>query len=182
VLSIPHVSCHSDFSCGFKVCCDYVFADDFWLGVMQFHYRFHASMMTLFSVLISCVNCELVFVVDSISQPRLNFQRWFLFLQWLSFWWQFLDPHWQSVCDNSIFNHQSIFVVNMMRRSWCRFHTSAVTQISVIILRLQRLCFRWRFMVRSDAVSLAIPCVNDDSIFCIDFLRQLGISVRCWFH
>jgi len=27
-------------------------------------------------------------------------------------------------------------------------------------------------MVRSDAVSLAIPIVNDDSVFSIDFMRQ----------
>jgi hypothetical protein len=47
---------------------------------------------------------------------------------------------------------------------------------------LQRLCFRWRFMVRSDTVSLAIPCINDDSVFFIDFMRQLWISVRCRFH
>jgi hypothetical protein len=47
---------------------------------------------------------------------------------------------------------------------------------------LQRLCFRWRFMVRSDAVSLAIPCVNDDSVFSIDFMRQSWISGRCLFH
>jgi len=69
-----------------------------------------------------------------------------------------------------------------MPRSWCRFHTSAVTQISVLILRLQRLCFRWWFMVRSDAVSLAIPCVKDDSLLSIDFMRQSWISVRCRFH
>jgi len=47
---------------------------------------------------------------------------------------------------------------------------------------LQRLCFRWRFLVRSDAVSLAIPCVNDDFVFYIDFMRQSWISVRCRFH
>jgi hypothetical protein len=47
---------------------------------------------------------------------------------------------------------------------------------------LQRLCFRWRFMVRSDAVSLAIPCVNYDSVFSIDFMRQSWISVRWQFH
>jgi hypothetical protein len=48
-------------------------------------------MMTLFSLLISCVNREFVFGVDSISQPRLNFQRWFLVLQGLTFRWRFMD-------------------------------------------------------------------------------------------
>jgi hypothetical protein len=84
-------------------------------------------MMTLFSLLISCVNRELVFGVDSISQPRLNFQRWFLVLQWLSFGGRFLDQHSQSVCDNSILNHQSVFAIDMMRRSCYRLHTSTVT-------------------------------------------------------
>ena len=46
----------------------------------SFHRRFHASMMTLFSLLISFVNRELVFAVDSIRHSRLNFQRWFLVL------------------------------------------------------------------------------------------------------
>jgi len=30
--------------------------------------------------------------------------------------------------------------------------------------------------------SLAIPCVNDDSVFSIDFMRQSWISIRCRFH
>jgi hypothetical protein len=85
--------------------------------------------------LISCVNRELVFVVDSISRPRLNFQRWFLVLQWLSFQGRFLDQLLQSVCDNSILNHQSNYVIDLLRRSCCRFHTSAVTQILVVISR-----------------------------------------------
>ena len=182
MLSIPHVSCHSDFSCDFKVYNDYVFAADLWLGATQFHLQFHASMMTLFSFLISCVNRELVFVVDSISLPRLNFQRWYPVLQWLSFRWRFLDQLLQSLYYNSILNTQSIFAIDRMRRSWCRFHTSAVIQISVIISRLQRLCFCWRFMVRSDAVSLAIPYVKDVSLFSIDFMRESWIRVRFRFH
>jgi len=46
----------------------------------SFHLRFHASTMTLFSLLISFVNRELVCAIDSIHQPWLNFQRWFLVL------------------------------------------------------------------------------------------------------
>jgi len=126
--------------------------------------------MTLFSLLISCVNHELVFVVDSISQPRLNFQRWFL------------DEHWQSVFDNSILNHQYIFAIDMMRRSCCRFHTSAVTKISVVISRSAATMFSLTIFVRSDAVSVAIPCINDDSVFFIDFMRESWINVRCRFH
>jgi hypothetical protein len=47
---------------------------------------------------------------------------------------------------------------------------------------LQRLCFRWRFLVISDAVSLAIPCVNDDSVFSISFMHQWWIRICCRFH
>jgi hypothetical protein len=62
----------------------------------SWHSRFHASTMTLFSLMISFVNRELVFTVDSSHHPCLNFQRWFLVLQWLSFRWQFM--HKQSHC------------------------------------------------------------------------------------
>jgi len=61
--------------------------------------------MTLFSLMISLVNRELVFAVDSIRQPWLNFQRWFLVLPWLSFRWRFMDQHWHSVFDDSM--HQT---------------------------------------------------------------------------
>jgi len=47
---------------------------------------------------------------------------------------------------------------------------------------LQRLCFRWWFLARSDAVSLTIPCINDDSVFYSDFMRQSWISIHCRFH
>jgi hypothetical protein len=30
--------------------------------------------------------------------------------------------------------------------------------------------------------SLTIPCINDDSVFSIDFIRQPWISMRCRFH
>jgi len=66
------------------------------------HWRFHASTMTLFSLMISFVNRELVFAVHSIHQPCLNFQRLFLVLQWLSFRGRFMDQHWHSVFDHSM--------------------------------------------------------------------------------
>jgi len=66
--------------------------------------------MTLFSLLISSVNRELVFAVDSIRHPWLNFQRWFLVLQWLSFRWLFMHKHWHCVFDDS------------MRQTWIYFY------------------------------------------------------------
>jgi len=81
-----------------------------------------------------------------------------------------------------------VVAINLFLLSiWCLGR--AVDSTRQLSLRFQlwfqgllRLCFRWRFLVRSVAVSLAIPSVNDDSIFCIDFLHQSWISVRCWFH
>jgi hypothetical protein len=92
----------------------------------SFHWRFHASPMTLFSQLISFVNSELVCAVDSISQQWLNFQRWFLVLVWL------------IVCLTiPCVKHESIFAIGFMFRSWirwrCRLHKSAVTHILVAI-------------------------------------------------
>ena len=94
----------------------------------SFHWRFHASTMTLFSLLISLVNRELVCAVDSIHQPWLNFQRSFLVLLWL------------IVCLTiPCVKHESIFSIGFMRRSWirwrCRLHKSVVTHISGVISR-----------------------------------------------
>ena len=135
MLSIPHVSCHSDFRCDFKASNDCVFVDDFWLGGTQFHWRFQASMMTLFSLLILCVNRELVFVSipsvsrDSIFKDDFSFYRDSVFSD--DFWIRI-----RRVCvTNPCGSHQSIFAIDLMRRSCCPFHTSAVNQISVGISR-----------------------------------------------
>jgi hypothetical protein len=45
----------------------------------SFLWRFHASTMTLFSLLISFVNRELAYAVDSICQPWLSFKDDFSF-------------------------------------------------------------------------------------------------------
>jgi hypothetical protein len=88
-----------------------------------FHWRFHASTMTLFSLMISLVNRELVFAVDSTRQPWLNFQRWFLVLQWLSFQWRFMHKHWHWVFDDS------------MRQTWIcfcyRFYASLMNSLTL---------------------------------------------------
>jgi len=143
--------------------------------------------MTLFSLLISSVNHELVFAVDSIHHPWLNFQRWFLVLQWLSFRWRFLAKHWHSVFDDS------------MRPTWIyfcyRFYVSLVNSLTLSNPYIGcHSCLSGDFKVNGDSVfaddfwsvvtqfSLKIPCVNDDSVFSIDFIRQLWISIRCRFH
>jgi len=143
--------------------------------------------MTLFSLLISTVNRELVFVVDSICHPSLNFQRWFLVLQWLSFRWWFMYKYWHCVFDDSI------------RQTWIsfcyRFYGSLVNSwtLSTPYVRCHSY-FSCDFKVYSDSVfaddfwsvvmqfEITIPYVNDDSVFSIDFIRQLWISMCCRFH
>jgi hypothetical protein len=143
--------------------------------------------MILFSIMISFVNRELVFAVDSIRQPWFNFQRWFLVLQWLSFRWGFMDQHWHSVFHDS------------MRQTWIyfcyRFYASLVSSLTLSTPSVScHSYFSGDFKVTSDSVfaddfwsvgtqfSLTIPCVNDDSVFSIDFFRQPWISIRCRFH
>jgi hypothetical protein len=116
-----------------------------------------------------------------------QFQRWFLVLQWLSFRCRFLDQHWHSVFHDS------------MRQTWIyfcyRFHASVVNSLTVSTPYGNcHSYFSGDFRVYSDFVladdfssvvtqfSLAIPCVNDDSLFSFDFVRQPWISMRCRFQ
>jgi len=143
--------------------------------------------MTLFSLLISSVNRELVFAVDSIRHAWLNFQRWFVVLQWLSCRWRFLDKHWHSVFDDS------------MRQTWIyfcyRFYASLENSLTLSTPYVGcHSYFSGDFKVYFDSVfaddfwslvtqfSLTIPYVNDDSFFSIDFIRQPWISIRYGFH
>jgi len=144
-------------------------------------------MMTLFSLLISFVNRELVFAMDSIHHPWLNFQRWILVLQWLSFRWRFMHKHWHCVFDDS------------MRQTWIyfcyRFYVSLVN--SLMLLTQYVSChsyFSGHSKVTSHSVfaddfrsvatqfSIMIPCVDEDSVFSFDLIRQPWISMRCRFH
>jgi len=185
--STPYVSSHSYFSGDFKVNIHYVFADDFW------------SVVTQFSLMIPCVNDDSVFSIDFICQlriripcrfypsPWLNFQRWFLVLQWLSFRWRFMDQHWHSVFDDSMCQTWIYFCY--------RFYASLVKSLTLSTPYVScQSYFSGDFKVYGDYVfdddlwsvvmhfSLMIPCVNDDSVFSIDFIRQPWISIRCRFH
>jgi hypothetical protein len=161
-----------------------------WFLVLQclsFRWWFHASRMTLFSLLISSVNRELVFAVDSIHHPWLNFQRWFLVLQWLSFWWWFMYKYWHCVFHDS------------MRQTWMyfcyRFYASLVSSSTLSTPYVNcHSFFSGDFKVTSHSVfaddfwsvvtlfTMRIPCVNEDSVLSIDFIRQPWISIRCRFH
>jgi len=116
-----------------------------------------------------------------------QFQRWFLVLQWLSFRCRFLDQHWHSVFDDSMCQTWIYFCY--------RFHASVVNSLTVSTSYGScHSYFSGDFRVYSDFVlgddfssvgtqfSLAIPCVNDDSLFSFDFVRQPWISMCCRFH
>jgi hypothetical protein len=92
---------------------------------LYFCYRFDASVVNSFTLWIPHVNCHSVLNDDFLSYSDSVFA----------------DDLWIS---NDIafltipcVNHDSIFGIDLMHRSWihfcCRFHTSAVTQFSVTI-------------------------------------------------
>ena len=154
--------------------------------------------MTLFSLMISFVNRELVFAVHSIRQPGLNFQRWFLVLHWLSFRWRFMDQHWHSVFDDSMRQKWIYFAIGFMPRSWilwrCRLHTSAVTHTSVAISRSPvtlfsltisgrlRRSFHWRFHASLMTLfSQLISFVNRELVCAVDSIRQPWLNFLRWF-
>jgi len=154
--------------------------------------------MTLFSLLISFVNRELVFAVDSIRQPWLNFQRWFLVLLWLSFRWRFMDQHWHIVFDYSMHQTWIYFCYRFYASLWilwrCRLHTSAVTHTSVatsrspvtlfsltISGRLRR-SFHWRFHVKTMTLfSQLISFVNRELVYAVDSISQPWLNFQRWF-
>jgi hypothetical protein len=143
--------------------------------------------MTLFSLFIYSINRELVFTVDCNRHPWLNFQRWFSFYS-DSVFGDDLCISTGIVCLTiPCVKHESIFCY--------RFYASLVNSwtLSTPYVRCHSY-FSCDFKVYSDSVfandfwsvvtqfAMTIPCVNDDSVFSIDFIRQLWISIRCRFH
>jgi hypothetical protein len=95
--------------------------------------------------------------------------------------------------------HNSNFAIESMRRPWLffcyRFHAGAVNYLTLLIPYVRYDSeFSDNFKVYSDSVFvddlwitsdiafLTIPCVNNDYVFSIDFMRQLWICFRCLFH
>jgi len=98
-----------------------------------------------------------------------------------------MDQHWHSVFDDS--RHQTWIY-------FCyRFYASLVNSLTLSTPYVGcHSCFSGDFKVNGDSVfaedfwsvvtqfSVTIPCINDDSVFFIDFIRQPWISTRCRFH
>jgi hypothetical protein len=98
-----------------------------------------------------------------------------------------MDQHWHSVFDDS------------KRQTWIyfcyRFYASLVKSLTLSTPYVScQSYFSGDFKVYGDYVfdddlwsvvmhfSLMIPCVNDDSVFSIDFIRKPWISIRCPFY
>jgi hypothetical protein len=151
--------------------------------------------MTLFSLMISFFNRELVFAVDSIRQPWLNFQRWFLVLQWLRFRGRFMDQHWHSVFEDSMPQTWIFFfyrfyasLVNSLTQSTpyisCHSYFSGDFKVTshffslMISSRLGR-SLHWRFHASTMTLfSLMISFVNRELVFAIHSIRQPWINFQ----
>jgi len=98
-----------------------------------------------------------------------------------------MDQHWHSVFDDS------------MRQTWIYFcypfYASLVYSLTLSTPYVRcHSYFTSDFKVNIDSVfaddfwsvvtqfSLTIPCVNDDTVFSNDFIRQPWISIRCRFY
>ena len=143
--------------------------------------------MTLVLLSIWYVSHEFIHTVDSICQLSLSIQWWFQGLQWLTLRWRFMDQQRHSVFDNSIYQPWLYFCY--------QFDASVVNSLMLSIPYVScHSVFSDDFKVYSDSVftndfgsvvtqfSLTIPCVNDDLVFSIDFMRPPWISLSWWFH
>ena len=153
--------------------------------------------MTLFCLLISFVNRELVCAVDSIRQPWLSFKDDFSFYSDSVF----ADDFWIStgiVCLTiPCVKHESIFaIVSSLPREF--FDTvDSIRQLSLIFQwwfqGLQWLCFSWWFLVSSDAFftndfirqltlfSILISFVNRELVCAVHSIRQPWFNFQRWF-
>ena len=143
--------------------------------------------MTLFLLSNSCVGREFSYVVDCIHQLSLSIHWWFQGLQWLCFRWRFRDKPWHIIFYNSMCQPWLYFCFG--------FYASVMNSMTLLIPYAScRSVFFDDFKVYSDSVftndfgsvvtqfSLTIPCVNDDLVSSIDFMRPPWISLSWWFH
>ena len=140
----------------------------------SFHCRFHRSTMTLFRLLISFVNRELVCAVDSICQSWLNLKDDFSFYSDLVF----ASDFWIStsiVCLTiPCVKHESIFAIGFRPRYAFFDAVDSIRQLALIFQwrfqGLQWLCFCWWFLVSSKA------------LFSNDSMRQRWLCFLYWFR
>ena len=127
------------------------------------------------------------FADDSMSHPSLNFQWWYLVLQWPRFRRRLLHQQWHSVFDDSMRQpwlyfgnrcHASVensLTLSLQYGSW---HSVFIDDFNVY----KDSVFADDLWISSDKVFLTIPCISDDSIFAIDLMYRSWIHWRCRFH
>jgi len=147
------------------------------------------------------VNDDSVFSIDFIRQPCTSTNSLsipsitldLIFKDDFSFYSDsvFADDLWISTSIMCLtipcVKHESIFCY--------RFYASLVNSLTLSTPYVTcHSYFNCDFKVYSDSVfahdfwsvgtlfAMTIPCVNDDSVFSIDFIRQPWISIRCRFH
>jgi hypothetical protein len=109
-------------------------------SVITWHFgQFDSSAITLILLSIWSVGREFSDAVDSTRQLSLCFQWGFQGLQDSVFAYYFWISSDIAFLTIPCVSHDSIFAIDLMRRSWihfrCRFHTLVVTQFSVKISR-----------------------------------------------
>jgi len=153
--------------------------------------------MTLFLLLIWCVDSEFTDAVNSIRQVSLSIHWRFQGLRWPYFHWRFMDQPSNNVFDNSM-HHMSLFLLSI----WFVGHEfiddvdykRRSLSIHWWFQGLQRLCFCWWFMVQHRHrvfdnsmrqpwlyFLLSIWCVSREFIDGVDFIHQLSLSIHWWF-
>jgi len=137
-----------------------VFDDSIRQPWVYFCYRFDALIVNSLTLSIPYGNCHSVFIDDfkvysvSVFVDNLWIRRKIAFL------------------TIPFVSHESIFAIDLMRRSWihwrCRLDTSTVTQYLLTIHSV----FADDLWISNDIAFLTIPCIDHDSIFSIDMTRR----------
>ena len=150
-------------------------------------WKFHASAMTLFLLLIWWVGREFIGTVNSIWQLSLNIQWWFQVKQGLCFRWRFMDQQWHSIFDNSICQPSLNFCYRF-DASVMNSVTLSIPYVSCHSIFIDAFKFYMDFVFADDLwiyneiEFLTIPCISIDSIFAIDLMRRSWIHWSCRLH
>jgi len=148
---------------------------------LYFSWRMESTSMTIFLLSIWCFFHEFIYAIDSIRQLSLSFQWWFQGVQWLCFWWRFMDQQWHSVFENSMLQPWLYFCD--------RLHASVVNSLTLLIpygschsvfIEDFNVCSNsvladdlW---ISDDIAFLKIPCFSHD-YFCDRFHASVGNSL-----
>ena len=154
---------------------------------LYFRYRFDASVVNSLTLSIPYVTCHSVFINDFKVYNDSVFAE--------DLWISHDIPFLTLPCVS----HDSIFAIDLMRRSWiqwrCGFHLSVVTQFlgmiswsskSQLSLMIYGSVVTYRFrQFYASAMTvflLSIWCIGREFFDAVDSTRQLSLSFRSWFQ